>query len=72
MAITADQYARLLARMQRLEEVMNDMIVASDNYITLLQVNQLLTIVQTELEDLKLQVEALEDRVTSIEEEPLD
>jgi polyhydroxyalkanoate synthesis regulator phasin len=71
MAITDDQYDRLVNRITRLEETCNNLIVAQSRLISLTQVNQLLTLIQTQVQDLSEQVEALEDRVSSIEEEPL-
>ena len=71
MSITDDQYQLLLTRLRRLENTMNDLLVASGQYITLGQMNQLVTLIQTDVDNLRTQVTALEDRVTSIEEEPL-
>ncbi len=71
MAISENQYNRLLARMTALEEAHNDVVVAATNYITLAQVNQLLVILQADHADLTLQVAALEARVLAIENEPL-
>lgn len=71
MAVTTSQYNRLLVRMTKLEELVNDMLTASDQYITLGQMNQLSTLWQTEFDNIQTQVTALEDRVTGIEEEPL-
>lgn len=70
--ITTDQYNRLLQRVTKLENTSNDIIVAMDAYITLGQMNQLLTLLQTDLDDVTSQVTALEARVTSIENEPLN
>lgn len=71
MAITSDQYNRLLARVTKLENAHNDVVVAMDAFITLGQMNQLLTLLQTDIDDLTTQVTALNDRVEAIENEPL-
>ena len=71
MAVSTDQYNRILARLAKLEQTMNDVIVAMDHYVSMSQVNQLLTIQKTELADLTVTVGALETRVESIEEEPM-
>ncbi len=71
MAVTDDQYSRLLNRVTNLEETMNDVLIAMSRLVSLTQVNQLLTLLQTQIEDLSTNVEELEARVTSIEEEPL-
>jgi hypothetical protein len=71
MAISTEQYNRLLARLTKTEETLNDLIVASKHYVSMSQVNQLNTIVTTQLADIRNTVESLEDRVESIEEEPM-
>jgi len=71
MAITTDQYNALLARLITLETSYNDMAVAINSLVALDQVQQLLTISQERTEALEVTVAALEQRVTSIEEEPL-
>lgn len=70
MAVTDQQYNILLSRLTRIENVINDLITAHDQFVTQEQVNQLLTTAQAGLDSLGSQVDALEDRVTSIEEEP--
>lgn len=71
MAVSTDQYNRILARLTKLEETMNDVLVAMEHYISMSQMQQLLTIQKTELADLRSTVDSLEDRVEAIEEEPL-
>jgi polyhydroxyalkanoate synthesis regulator phasin len=71
MAVTDDQYQRILSRLTRIEEVINDILVAINKFITRSDISQLTTVIQTELTDLRETVDALEDRVESIEEEPL-
>ena len=71
MAVSGEQYARILTRLTRIEESLNDIMVAMENFVTMTQVQQLLTIVTTEVADLTTTVESLEERVESIESEPL-
>lgn len=71
MAITNEQYLRLLNRVKKLELMANDLAVAIDKFVELSQVTQISTLIQTEIYDLREQVTALEDRVTAIENEPL-
>lgn len=71
MAVSNEQYARILARLTKIEETINDMLVASEHYLTMSQMHQLLTVQAAELTDLRNTVNSLEDRVESIEEEPL-
>lgn len=71
MAISNDQYQVLLNRITALENALNDTFTALEQYITLSQVNQLNVVNQQELADLRTTVDALELRVTAIEEEPL-
>ena len=71
MAITTSQYEAILSRLGRLEDVLNDTFVAIDKFITTAQMNQLLTITQQDIDDLRTQTDALEARVTGIENEPM-
>jgi polyhydroxyalkanoate synthesis regulator phasin len=71
MSITTNQYNRVLARLTALENAHNDLVVASEAFITLGQMNQLLTLLQTDMDDLSTQVDALNDRVEALENEPL-
>jgi polyhydroxyalkanoate synthesis regulator phasin len=71
MPVTDDQYARILARLTRIEEVLNDVLVAIGKFVTRSDVSQLTTLLQTELVDLRETVDALEARVETIEEEPI-
>ena len=71
MAVSTEQYNRLLARLTKIEESINDIIVAMGHYLTISQMHQLLTVQKTELADLRTTVNSLEDRVEAIEEEPL-
>lgn len=71
MAVSTEQYNRILARLGKIEQTLNDVIVAMDHFVTMNQVQQLLTIQSTQLADLTATVSALEDRVEQIEEEPV-
>lgn len=71
MAITAEQYTAILTRLTRIENMLNDVAVALDKFVTISDINQLHTLIQQEQEDIRTLVEALDNRVTSIEEEPL-
>lgn len=71
MAVTTDQYNRLLSRITALELLMNNISVAMDKFVTLGQVNQLLVLLETDLDDVNTIVAALETRVTDIEEEDI-
>ena len=71
MAVSTEQYNRILARLAKIEETINDMLVAMEHYVEMSQVQQLLTIQKTQVDDLSTTVSSLEDRVEAIEEEPL-
>jgi len=71
MAVSNEQYNRLLARLTKIEETINDIIVAQERMVTMTQTQQLITIVSTQLIDVQQTVASLEDRVEAIEEEPL-
>lgn len=71
MAVSTEQYNRILARLGKIEQTINDMIVASEHYVTMNQVQQLLTIQSTLIADLAATVQTLESRVEEIESEPI-
>lgn len=70
-SITEAQYMAVLQRLTALENTVNDIIVAMEKFVTLSQTNSLLTINAQELQVVRTDVEALEARVTNIENEPL-
>lgn len=70
-AMTETQYQALLARVTALELQANDMAIAIDRFVTLSQINELNVLLQSAVESLNVQVQALEQRVKAIEEEPL-
>jgi len=70
-SFTESQYLKLLNRTTMLEETMNDVLVAIGNYATTTQVQQLLAIITQQTTSLSQDVEALEQRVADIEEEPI-
>lgn len=72
MNITQEQYDRILKRLNAIEERMNQVAIALDKFITLEQVGELMVLVQTDVDDIKKTTGALENRVVSIEEEPLE
>ena len=63
------QYERLLNRVTKLEERVNDLITAHTRFVTLTQVNQLLVVQQTQNQALQEQVDSLNTRVVGLEEE---
>ncbi len=69
--MTTEQYQRMLARLTKIEETINDIIVSQSNLVSLQQVQQLLVLTQTEMQDVRETVTALEDRITILEEEPI-
>lgn len=68
--MTEEQYLALLNRVTTLENRYNDIVIALSRLVSLAQVQQLLAIAQTDLDALEASVEALDTRVTAIEEEP--
>ena len=71
MAVSDAQYVALLSRLTALENSMNDVLVASNRFVTVNQVHQLLTLVQTTLDSLVQDVDALQTRVANIEDDPV-
>lgn len=70
MAISTDQYEAILARLTKLEHFCNDLAVAIERFVTLNQVQQLSSLLQTQVASLQEDVDALETRVELIENEP--
>lgn len=71
MAVTEDQYQGILARLTAIENHLNNVTIALDRYVELSQVQQLLVVIQTTLDDLSSRTSALESRISIIENEPL-
>lgn len=71
MAVSTAQYDQILARLTTIEESMNDIITALGNFVTLAQVMQVLSVLQTEVDDLRTTVDALSARTEVLENEPL-
>jgi len=65
------KYIALLRRVKILEEAYNDMATAINNLATQQQVQELLVILQADIKSFEEQLTALENRVATIEEEPL-
>ena len=72
MSVSTSQYELLLARMSACENALNNALVAINNLASKSSVVQLLAVIQHDLADTRASVEALEIRVASIEEEPLE
>lgn len=71
MSVSTEQYQGILARLAALENHLNNVTIALDRFVELNQVQQLLVVIQTTLDDLTTRVSALETRVGIIENEPL-
>ena len=71
MSVSTSQYNGMLARLAAIENHLNNVTVALDSYVELSQVQQLLVVIQTTLDDIETRVSALETRVLIIENEPL-
>ena len=71
MSVSTSQYNGILARLTAIENHLNNVTVALDSYVELSQVQQLLVVIQTTLDDLSTRTSALEARVEIIENEPL-
>lgn len=69
--LSEDKYLKVVKRIKVLEQAFNNLAVAIDNLASIQQVQELLVIVQADIKSMKDDLTALENRVTSIEEEPL-
>jgi polyhydroxyalkanoate synthesis regulator phasin len=72
VAVSTDQYNAILSRLTKIERALNDVFTAQRRFITDAQMNEVFTVIQQEMDSLASDVEALEDRVTTLEEEPYD
>lgn len=66
------KYIQLLTRIKALEEAYNNLAVAVDNLASQQQLQELLVILQADIKAFSDQVVAVENRITAIEEEPLN
>lgn len=69
--LSEEKYIAMLRRIKALEEAFNNIAVAIDNLASQQQVQELLVILQSDIKSFDDKLTALENRVTSIEEEPL-
>lgn len=69
--LSEEKYIAMLRRIKALEEAFNNIAVAIDNLASQQQVQELLVILQADIKSFDNKLTALENRVTSIEEEPL-
>lgn len=69
--LTESKYNNLLSRITALENTLNDTIVAISRLASVSQVHELLVISQTKQQEVIVKLDALEERITAIEEEPL-
>tara|TARA_Y100001970_G_C14229459_1_gene857722 strand:- start:1896 stop:2120 length:225 start_codon:yes stop_codon:yes gene_type:complete len=69
---TQEKYEKLLSRITALENHHNNIAIAMDQFVSLSQIQELLVLVQTKLDDFESRLSSLENRITAIEEEPLD
>lgn len=70
--MTEAQYLKVLARLTALENKVNDITTAMNNYMTNLQVSEIYTILSAETTALREIVDSLATRVETIEEEPYE
>jgi hypothetical protein len=70
--MTEAQYQKILSRLTALENKLNDVTTAMNNYMTNLQISEIYTILSAETTALRDIVEALTTRVETIEEEPYE
>ncbi len=69
--LSEEKYIAMLRRLKVLEEAFNNIAVAIDNLASTQQVQELLVIVQADLRAFEEKLTAIDNRVTTIEHEPL-
>ena len=67
MAINDDQYNRMLDRIGQLEEMMNDFVTVLNKASTAASIGKVITIFETELDDIKNRISTLETSVSNLE-----
>ena len=72
MAVSDEDHRKLKARLTKIERTLNDLITATNNLVSALQVNEVFTVLQTDIQSLSSDVAALTTRVETIESEPYD
>ena len=69
MAITIEQHNRILARLNHLEETMNDLITVLNKTTTASTISAVTTVFETELEDIRNRLTSLETDVQELNED---
>lgn len=69
MAITIEQHNRILARLNHLEETMNDLITVLNKTTTASTISAVTTVFETELEDIRSRLTSLETDVQELNED---
>ena len=70
--LSEEKYIAVLRRIKVLEEAFNNIAVAIDNLASRQQVQELLVVLQADLRAFEEKLTALENRVATIEQEPLN
>ena len=70
--ITTTQYAALLSRLTSLENKVNDITTAMNQFMTQLQISEIYTILGAETTTLREIVDSLVTRVETLEQEPYE
>jgi polyhydroxyalkanoate synthesis regulator phasin len=71
MAISTAEYDQIKARLTKLENAFNQLATAQNSLVSVNQVSQIYTVMQTQMESLQTTVDSLETRVEDIENEPI-
>lgn len=71
MAVSDSQFQQLINQVRELQRFCNNVSLALNRMITDSDLTALNVLYQTDMASIKQQIEALESRITDIEEEPL-
>lgn len=69
MAVSTEQYNRLLVRLNHLEETMNDLITVLNKTTTASTIAAVTTVFETEIDDIKNRLTVLETDVEELKED---
>jgi len=70
--MTTEQEARLIERVNLIEETLNDVLTILNKTTTASTISKVITLFETELDDIKSRLSLVEDKVESLEEDNYD
>ena len=72
MAISAEQYNRILSRLNKIEDTLADVLTILSKVTTAATISRVITTFETELEDIRERLENAESSITELESDPFE